>query len=222
MIQKALLMIGLGCIAGCVGYAASPPPIAVFVDFETQPSVASVAQMKMEVASILEPSGLSLNWRSLKDRSHGESFPDLVVLRFKGSCQVRNPAMDSELGPAVERQALARTMVSDGRVLPFTDVKCDEIRRYLAPELDRIANPKRETVYGKALGRVVAHELYHILAETEVHAKDGVARSFHTRRDLTGEEFRFTAKETATLHDLKWRALLAGEGESVSWQRVQP
>ncbi len=215
---KVVFMI----VFGCAAQAASAPAIAVFVDFENQPSVTSVAQMKMEVAAILEPSGLSLNWHSLKDRAPGESFPDLVVLKFKGSCQVHNPAMDSELGPAIERQALANTMVSDGHVLPFTDVKCNEIRRYLTPELARIGAPKRDAVYGKALGRVVAHELYHILAETEEHGKDGVARSFHTRRDLTGSQFRFTAKETATLHDVKWRALLAGEGEAISWQQAQP
>jgi len=72
-------------------------------------------------------------------------------------------------------------------------------------------------MYGRALGRVVAHELYHIFAATETHGKDGVARSFHTRRDLTGKQFRFSQKETAALHDIKWRALLAGEGEAVSW-----
>ncbi len=206
----------------CIAQAASAPSIAIFVDFENQPSVASVTEMKMEVAAILEPAGLSLNWRSLNDRGAGESFPDLVVLKFRGSCQVRNPSMDSELGPAVEGQSLASTMVSDGHVLPFTDVKCNEVRRFLAPELLRIASPKRDAIYGKALGRVVAHELYHILAETEVHGTDGVARSSHTRRDLTAEQFRFTPKETATLHDVKWRALLAGEGEAVSWQLTHP
>lgn len=217
-----LIRLALTIAFTCIAQAASAPSIAIFVDFENQPSVASVAQMKMEVAAILQPSGLSLNWRSLNERSAGESFADLVVLKFKGSCQVRNPAMDSELGPAVEGQSLASTVVSDGHVLPFTDVKCNEIRRFLAPELVRIQSVKRDAVYGKALGRVVAHELYHILAETESHGSDGVARSFHTRRDLTGEEFRFTPKETATLHDLKWRALLAGEGGAVTWQQPRP
>jgi len=198
--------------------AATAPPIAVFVDFESQPSLQSVEQMRTEIAAILKPSGLTLDWHSLQDSQSTNSYPDLVVLRFKGSCQVRNPPMDSELGPAIEGAALASTVVSAGHVLPFTDVKCNEIRRYLQSELLGRQTAKQEQIYGRALGRVVAHELYHIFAATEEHAKDGVARSFHTRRDLTDKTFRFTEKETTTLHELKWRALLAGEGEAVSWR----
>ena len=115
-------------------------------------------------------------------------------------------------GPAVNGFALASTPVSDGRILPFSDVECDRIRRYIAPEVSSNDTDKRETVYGKALGRVVAHELYHIFAGTPVHAKEGVARSFHTRHDLTAKQFRFAPNESNTLHELKWKALLAGEG----------
>lgn len=202
----------------CIARAANAPSIAVFLDFETTPSAESVSQMKAEVALILAPSGLSLDWRSLTGRSSTETFPDLVVVRFRGSCQVRNPAMDSELGPAFDHVALASTAVEDGQVLPFSDIKCDEIRRFLAPNLSAVNLPKRESIYGKALGRVVAHELYHIFAATEKHAKQGVARESHSRRDLTDEQFRFSDQETALLHEIKWRALLASEAASFTWQ----
>jgi hypothetical protein len=56
------------------------------------------------------------------------------------------------------------------------------------------------------LGRVVAHEMYHMLAGTTAHADGGVARSFHTRRDLTGPEFHFTARESKMLRELKANA----------------
>lgn len=210
----------LAAVALSCAQAATAPPIAVFVDFESQPSRESVLQMRTEIAAILKPSGLSLDWHSLQDPQSTQSYPDLVVLRFKGSCQVRNPPMDSELGPAIESKALASTVVSDGHVLPFTDVKCNEIRRYLQSELLGRQTAKQEQIYGRALGRVVAHELYHIFAATEEHAKEGVARSFHTRRDLTNKTFRFTEKETTKLHELKWRALLTAESEFLSLQIV--
>jgi hypothetical protein len=197
-------------------HAASAPSIAVFLDFENQPSETSVAQMKREISSILEPSGLQLDFRMLNNRKGDESFSDLVVLKFKGSCQMRNPAMDSELGPAIAGSALASTQVSDGRILPFSDVECDRIRRYIAPDVSSHDLDKRDAVYGKALGRVVAHELYHIFAGTPHHSKEGVARSFHTRRDLTAKQFRFSPSESNELHELKWRALLASEGERPS------
>jgi len=215
--MKSKLAVPLFWFLSCGWSQAAAPSITVFVDFEQEPSPPSVAQMKDEVASILKPSGLTLNWLSLNSRADSESFPDLIVLKFKGSCQVHNPALDSELGPAIEGSALATTVVSDGKVLPFTDVKCNEIRKYLLSDMAGYRQAKQEQIYGKALGRVVAHEMYHIFAATEEHGRDGVARAFHTRRDLTNKEFRFTPKETATLHEIKWRALLAGEGEAVSW-----
>jgi hypothetical protein len=192
-------------------YGASAPPIAVFLDFDNQPSETSIAQMQQEVASILRPSGLQLDWRILKDRKGDESFPDLVVVKFKGSCQMRNPALDSELGPALPGSALASTQVSDGHVLPFSDVECDRIRRYIAPEVSSHDQEKRDTVYGKALGRVVAHELYHVFTGTQHHSNEGVARSFHTRKDLTAKQFLFSPSESNAIHELKWRALLAPE-----------
>lgn len=196
----------------CLAIAADSPSIAVFVDFENIPSEETVSQMKAEVAAILKASGLALDWRLLNQRADQETFIDLAVVRFKGSCQVRNPAMDSELGPAMDHVPLATTAVSDGHTLPFSDVRCDEVRRFLAPNL-ALANPrKRDAIYGKALGRVVAHELYHVFAATEKHAKVGVARESHSRGDLTGRQFRFSETETAVLHDFKMRAMLSGEG----------
>jgi hypothetical protein len=42
-----------------------------------------------------------------------------------------------------------------------------------------------------------------MLASTSAHAQDGVARSFHTRKDLTDPVFHFSPHETQLLHDLK-------------------
>lgn len=202
----------LSCLAAFAN-AAEVPSIAVFMDFESEPSSASVAEMQQEVSAILKPSGLALDWRMLNDRRPDESFQDLVVVRFRGSCQMRNPSLDSELGPSVVGAALASTQISDGRILPFSDVECDRVRRYIAPGINSGDEQKRDSIYGKALGRVLAHELYHIFTGTSEHAQSGVARSFHTRKDLTAKQFVFTPRETETLHEVKWRALLAGEGE---------
>ncbi|MCU1258223.1 MAG: hypothetical protein JWO80_1108 [Bryobacterales bacterium] len=199
-----------------LAHAAGVPQIAIFLDFENEPSVTSISEMKEEVSAILKPSGLQLDWRMLNNRKDDESFQDLVVVKFKGSCQMRNPALDSELGPSIGGVALASTQVSDGRVLPFSDVECDRIRHYISNEVVSKDEEKRESIYGRALGRVLAHELYHIFTGTQHHAHEGVARSFHTRRDLTGKEFRFSPTESNMLHQLKWRALLASEGERPS------
>ena len=215
--QKKFLPVLLSCSC-CLAAATNSQAVAVFIDFESEPSEESVSEMKAEVSSILAPSGIILDWHSLAENFEFKSYPDLVVFKFHGSCQVRNPAMDSELGPAMEHIALASTSVESGHVLPFSDVRCDEIRRFLAQNLAGTKRPKRESMYGKALGRVVAHELFHMLAATEKHGKQGVARASHSRLDLTEKTFNFSDHETAMLRDYKVRAMLSGEGSFVNPQ----
>jgi hypothetical protein len=196
----------IGTLSCCVRLmAGEPAPIAVFMDFKSEPSVDALSQMEREISAIMKPSGLAFDWRMMKDRHSGESFRDLVVFTFKGRCQTEGPSYD-ELGPIADRQPLAFTRISDGHILPFSDVECDTIRNYIAGTVASAPVADRETIFGRALGRVVAHEMYHMFAGTTVHADGGVARSFHTRKDLTDPEFHFTSRETRLLRDLKSNA----------------
>ena len=205
-------------LANLAAPAVRAASVALFTDFEIAPSAVSISRMQEEVAAILKPSGIDLDWRSLKDRRANESFADLVVLRFRGACQGVDFTLPHEGWPNMIGQTLASTAVSDGRVLPFSEVECDQIRRYIAPNVTRLSADQRAEVYGRALGRVIAHELYHVFMGTQCHAREGVARSFHTRRDLTEKEFRFTAKETQEIRDVKFRsqdaAVAVADGES--------
>ena len=44
-----------------------------------------------------------------------------------------------------------------------------------------------ETVFGRAMGRVVAHELIHMISGSTNHGHEGIARSAFSRTDLTGD-----------------------------------
>jgi hypothetical protein len=137
--------------------------------------------MKKEVAALLKPSGVSLDWR-LAGKNHGdESFAGLVVLKFKGKCKVEswNPA-------AVPGQTatLGTTAVSDGHILPFSEVKCDALKdalSYLRPDANQ---GERQNAFGLAMGRVVAHEIYHVLVRTGAHAARGLAKAAESLEDL--------------------------------------
>jgi hypothetical protein len=209
------------CVAACTFLlccasliAAESTAIAVFMDFETEPSAEALSQMKNEIAEIMKPSGIRFDWRMMRDRRAGDSFRDLVVVSFKGSCQADHPVLYNELGPVVEKQPLAFTRISDGQVLPFSDVECDTIRRFIGPVVASASPQNRNGILGRALGRVVAHEMYHMFARTTAHAQEGVARSFHTRKELTAREFHFTEHESQMLRDIKWKELLlSGEGQ---------
>jgi hypothetical protein len=52
---------------------------------------------------------------------------------------------------------------------------------YLRPEA---STRERQKAFGIALGRVVAHELYHILARTTAHAGHGLAKASESLEEL--------------------------------------
>jgi hypothetical protein len=49
----------------------------------------------------------------------------------------------------------------------------------------------REFLYGRAMGRIVAHELYHILSNEPGHDEDGVAKPSFATRDVLADQFNF-------------------------------
>lgn len=180
--------------------------IAVFIDFENLPSQKIIAAMEREVGSIMLPAGLTFSWRTLDPAGNNSSFADLVVIKFNGSCS-GSFAPFSELGPAERDNTLASTTVTDGRVLHFTEVHCDELRRYLAQDTGSLREKERERLYGQALGRIISHEMYHIFAGTEKHSSGGVARACHSRRELVQPVFNFDEKETKMLREYAGRTL---------------
>ena len=155
------------------------------MEFDSAPTQASLDVMKTEVADLLKASGITFNWRMAKENHGSESFAGLVMLKFRGTCRADwwlDPHND--FGSAGETHALGITKVSHGHVLPYSEVECDEIRQalqYLGPGAGL---RERQKALGLALGRVVAHELYHILAKTTGHAARGLAKASHSLEEL--------------------------------------
>lgn len=160
------------------------PSVGVFLDFDSVPGTVPVDVMKKEVDKILKPSGVALDWRMASENHGNEVFSGLVVLKFKGKCKLEGWSdTPASLFPGEER-TLGTTKVVNGQVMPFTEVRCDEVKRalaYLRPEANQ---RERQKAFGIALGRVVAHELYHILARTTGHAARGLAKASESLQDL--------------------------------------
>ncbi len=178
-------ILGSGILAGALAglCCAQTETVAIFVDFEQSPSEASVAEMKREVADLLRPSGVVLDWRLLEKNRGTEAFADLAVMRFRGRCRAdRDPAIPVE---EHGRATLGSTWISEGHILPFGQVQCDQIRRSIA---EAGAGP-RDSLLGRAMGRVVAHELFHVLAKTTSHARHGLTKSCYTGTELTTKNF---------------------------------
>jgi hypothetical protein len=162
---------------------AQPNAVAVFLEFDQEPSAASIAEMKKEASAIFKASGVVLDWWLVKENRGDESFHDLAVMRFKGSCRAERLPSATGFDPAAEESTLASTVVAGHCVLPFSEVECDHVRGAVA----NVQGSQRESILGRALGRVVAHELYHVLTQTTTHARRGLAKPFHTWEDLTSK-----------------------------------
>lgn len=98
-----------------------------------------------------------------------------------------------------DTEALGQTQVVDGQVLPFADVRCDTIRQLIARELSRQPRQEREDVLGRAMGRVLAHELYHIVLRTTTHGRNGLAREAQSSYDLTADRDDFSPADERRL-----------------------
>ncbi len=169
-------------------------PVALYTSFQ-QPVPATVFQAAQEeLENIMEPAMMHLEWRSLAGVSGSEVSSELAVVKFLGRCDADGLTMKPE-----HPGALGWTHVSDGVILPFADVDCDRIRMFVQKDLMFVHAPEREQVYGRAIARVLAHELYHIFTHTAHHASEGVGKSAFTVQELLSDDFQFHGKEAGML-----------------------
>jgi len=164
------------------GVCVAGQSIGILFEFSAKPDSETVRSMQSEIREILAPAQLDLTFEPI-DHSQTRPFGKIVIVRFRGTCEGRaRLALGSE--EAVDFPALGRTYVSDGRVLPYVQIYCDEVREFVPMNAKQA--PSR--TFGRALGRVVAHELYHALLATRDHTRTGVARFAQSPRDLTRDK----------------------------------
>jgi hypothetical protein len=180
-------------------------PITLYTQFERAPPAGVLEALQDEVESIMEPIGLGFEWRDLGKTGGHEVSVELAVVTFKGRCDVAGLLARSKF-----EGALGWTHVTDGQILPFTDVSCDRVREFLQTGLLTFRTEDREEKYGRALGRVLAHELYHIFANTMRHGSFGVAKESYNVQDLLADNFQFEAKETRMLQTSRPRPAVGG------------
>jgi hypothetical protein len=178
-----------------VAEPVNPPPRKLVVYLKTAPGQPSAPseEMKREVNALMDDAGYSVLWRSPEDYGRDEGDAAIIVSELRGICQA--PPAGMALEPVAPGATLASTAVSDGVVLPFIWVDCPIVARLLAPALPT-DGPNRKHLYGRALGRVVAHELFHAVTKTRDHDDSGVAKHSFRAADILAERFEF---EVATL-----------------------
>ena len=169
-------------------------PIALYTQFQQEPPAAVSGALRSTVESIMAPIGLSFEWRHSGEIGGIYVSVELAVVTFKGSCNLKGVRPNR-----ITSGPLGWTHISNDVILPFAEIDCTAVRAFLDRELSYEGPERREFLFGRALGRVVAHELYHVFANTKHHSAEGVAREIYSVRDLLTDNFRFEEKESIAL-----------------------
>jgi hypothetical protein len=187
--EKNLLVLKasvLAVLTAVYGYADGPiivegaetlHGIAVVYSFESGRPPDTLTHLRRETDAILRPLSIEAGWYDF-NHAAGLTFSSrLVVVRFKGNCEAG--AIDGK----VSSGALGHTHVTEGEVLPFVEVNCDKVWGFIKSEVERRPG-QGAYFFGRALARVLAHELYHVIGATGRHSAQGVTKALLTSREL--------------------------------------
>ena len=155
--------------------------------------------MEREVESLVAPSSIRVAW--ISNTNGAQVYEHVAVIRLRGNCRGDAPLSTPVRAQGNTAEPLGQTQVSDGKVLPFATVRCDAVRNLIARELVFRPSYEREDVFGRALGRVVAHELYHVLLRTTSHGTTGLARPVQTSADLVADRDSFAPADERKLSE---------------------
>ena len=128
--------------------------------------------MQRELESILRPAGVSPQWVMFSNLVGTYPNCRLISVKFLGRCAFR--PWDS---PSKAAGWLGRTLSTDGELYPFIEVHCDRTLALIRPGISPVQVPPGAVLFGRALARVLAHELYHLLANTKSHGKSAITSS---------------------------------------------
>lgn len=187
-------------LAACLAFAAVatatshiPSRLTVILDFRGAHSDSSVLEMERESGSILKTTGLKLDWRSRDDAPNG-AYPNLVVMTFNGTCKFEPaPQLYDEAGP------LASTRTMNHEIQSFGQVDCDHVVETARSAMFAADYARADLLVGRALGRVVVHEIVHMLTQSAEHGRDGVFKASLSGKQLIAPELPLSAMDVDRL-----------------------
>ena len=189
--------LALFAVLSTSAIAVEPPvrTIAVYLKPGTA-DAAALAYMKRELANLMDSAGYATEWLE------APAIPDvrgasLLVLELEGACLAGGGASDSRVDLGVE--SLASTPVSGGEILPFSTLHCDALNRVIGKSIAAAAAASRPWLYGRAMARLAAHELYHVLSDTRGHSREGIAKARFSAADLMADRFEFESSALAKM-----------------------
>lgn len=158
--------------------------VVLFHD-EQQVSRAYQMEMLRETKRALPQDILShISWMPFQDGSLYEGHGKMVTITFTGNCADINQRSKVTPGP------LGWVLSIDGEIQPFIHVSCERIVDTVASLLRSQPRATERQLLARATGRVIAHEILHIVQQSPEHAHHGVQKPALAAEDLVEESIR--------------------------------
>ena len=182
-------------IAALFTALASAEGITIVLEFDGPHSEQTVAEMKREFEGIVRETLLKVGWRT-RQEAQREALANLMIVHFKGKCVLEPvPYLYDERGP------MAFTYSTDGVVQPFSEVACERVTKAVRSAMFGGDFAKADLLLGRALGRVLAHEVLHMMTASGAHGREGIARHSLSGNELIAPRLPLAAADLERLTD---------------------
>ena len=202
MYARLLALLCLLPVSTFLALADSAVPtgatLEVYVKGQESSTPDVLRAMNRELETLMLPAGFRIIWRGASDPPSTAGAEHLIMVELRGVCMAQFSSMASR--PLSFPLPLASSSVADGRVLPFSWVDCTALNRFLAPVVSGPSQSEQDDLYGRSVARLLAHEFYHILAQTDDHAASGIAKARFSTADLLADHFDFETFALNRLH----------------------
>lgn len=188
-------LILVGVLLAAFACARDASGLVILYEFDNTYSNGAFADMQHELSGIMHDTGLEIEWHAKPTASFPPTTSEIVIIRFHGRCNMDGLITAGRHGGGT----LASTHIVNGEVLPFSDVNCDLVRANVRAAMLGYDKERAELFLGRALGRVVAHELWHILSGSTTHGRHGVTGRCLSPRQLVTDHLAFLEED---LHKL--------------------
>jgi hypothetical protein len=170
-----------------------------------------LAEMNRALTALMQEAGFRVVVRRPHEQDPSDTPAHLIMVDLRGVCAVPPPADFPQPLPA--SLVLASSSVVNGKILPFSWLDCAALNRFLGPAISNLPDAEQSYIYGRAMARLLAHELYHVLGQTDDHTLTGISKARFSTADLLAEHFSF---ETAALEKLRPPAAEAASDVAVA------
>jgi len=206
MYARLLALFGLLFVSASLMRSESTFPagavVEVYLHGDSASAVNVLDEMNRELAILMQHAGFQFMEAHGNDQAPSAEATHVIVVELRGACAVPM-ARSSSAEPIPPALSLASSSVADGRVLPFSWVDCSALSRFLGPAISTQSAQDQGYIYGRAMARLLAHEFYHVLAQTGDHTQTGICKASFSRADLLADHFDFDDVALERLHPLR-------------------